>query len=83
MSDKVSYVAVTNQGAAAPENVESARGIDRDADGKPLVFRTVEDIRTKAPKLWNQIMISFSFGICREARKHSARIKQLSRESRH
>lgn len=63
----------TTAGAAAAANAE------------PTSMTTVSSLgalRQKAPKLYNQLMISIGYSCCRSMERSNERVKQMMREGR-
>ncbi len=43
---------------------------------------TVNDLKTKAPKLWQAMLLGIATNICNESQHHTDRIKQILRDMR-
>jgi hypothetical protein len=77
-------VPVVNATRAAGPDAATAGAIAQTHGGEytsSTVIKNIEDLKRKAPKLYNEMMKSIGMDICHEMQHHQERLKQMMREA--
>lgn len=81
MSDSIQPASSSSQGAGASvSSTGSAGGISKDVSSSTTVH-SMEDLREKAPKIYNTILEGIAMEICNKMKASQERLKKLQDEA--